>query len=159
MVSDMVEGFRPQAKAKEQNLLFEKIVDRPLLQGDAVQLKQALSNLINNAIKYTPLSGSIHLSLETDNEAVLIHVRDTGYGISAQDLPLIFDRHYRSSDERIKNIEGNGLGLAIVKSIIERHNGTITVKSELGNGSCFRRSHFTCKLGLIPMCKAGNRNV
>ena len=149
-VSDMVEGFRPQANAKEQKLLFEKTSDDFIVRGDAVQLKQALSNLINNAIKYTPFNGSIDLSLEMDSDAVLIHVMDTGYGISAQDLPLIFDRHYRSGDERIKEIEGNGLGLAIVKSVIERHNGKITVQSELGKGSCFTITLPRAHLGQLP---------
>jgi signal transduction histidine kinase len=136
-VSELLDEFRPQAETKEQKLLLEKRADRLMVRGDALQLKQAMRNLVGNAIKYTPAAGSIHLSLETDEEAVTIHVKDSGYGISAEDLPFIFDRFYRASDERIKNIEGNGLGLAIVKSIVERHNGRITVKSELGKGSCF----------------------
>ena len=135
--SDMLDEFQPQAETKKQKLLLEKTSDRPTVQGDALQLKQALRNLIGNAIKYTPIGGSINLSLETDEEAVMIHVKDSGYGISAEDLPFIFDRFYRATDERIRNIEGNGLGLAIVKSIIEKHSGRIGVESKLGKGSCF----------------------
>ena len=136
-VSDIMDEFQPQAETKEQKLLIEKTADHPLIQGDALQLKQALRNLVGNAIKYTPVNGSIHIALETDERDVITYVRDTGFGISAQDLPFIFDRFYRGSDEKIKKNEGNGLGLAIVKSIIERHNGRITVNSELGKGSCF----------------------
>lgn len=108
-----------------------------MVRGDALQLKQALRNLVGNAIKYTPVNGSINISLEKNEEAVIIHIKDNGYGIPAGDLPFIFDRFYRANDERIKNIEGNGLGLAITKSITERHNGRVNVKSEPGKGSCF----------------------
>ena len=136
-VSDILDEFRPQAETKKQKLRLEKRADHSIVQGDALQLKQAMRNLVGNAIKYTPVAGSIHLSFEIDEEAVMIHVKDSGYGISAEDLPFIFDRFYRASDERIKNIEGNGLGLAIVKSIIEKHGGRISVESKPGKGSCF----------------------
>ena len=139
-VSSILDEFQLQLKTKEQKLLIEKIADHPMVQGDALQLKQALRNLVGNAIKYTPVSGSISLSLETNEEAVIIHVKDTGYGISAQDLPFIFDRFYRVRDGAVKDIEGNGLGLAIVKSVIEKHGGQISVESELGKGSCFSLS-------------------
>jgi signal transduction histidine kinase len=136
-VSDMLDEFQSQAEAKEQKLLLEKTAGRPMVRGDALQLKQALRNLVGNAIKYTPVNGSINISLEKNEEAVIIHIKDNGYGIPAGDLPFIFDRFYRANDERIKNIEGNGLGLAITKSITERHNGRVNVKSEPGKGSCF----------------------
>ncbi|MGA7605919.1 MAG: ATP-binding protein, partial [Anaerolineales bacterium] len=136
-VSDILDEFQPQAETKKQKLLLEKTADRLMLRGDALQLKQAMRNLVGNAIKYTPMSGSIHLSLKTDEEAVIIHVKDTGYGISAQDLPFIFDRFYRANDKKIRKIEGNGLGLAIVKSIIDKHGGRISVESKPGKGSCF----------------------
>jgi len=136
-VSDLLDEFGLQAKAKEQKLLLEKTADHLMIRGDALQLKQALRNLVGNAIKYTPVNGSINLSLEADEEAVIIHVKDTGYGISTQDLPFIFDRFYRVRDGAVKDIEGNGLGLAIVKSAIEKHGGQIRVESELGKGSCF----------------------
>ena len=71
---------------------------------------------------------------------ITICVRDTGYGIPADDLPFIFDRFYRVRNEAVKDIEGNGLGLAIVKSIIEKHGGRIGVESEMNKGSCFRIS-------------------
>jgi len=138
LVAEILDEFQPQAKTKEQKLILKKTAGRLIVRGDALQLQQALRNLVGNAIKYTPVRGSIYLSLETDDKTVFIHVRDTGYGISAEDLPFIFDRFYRANnDEKIKKIEGNGLGLAIVKSTIERHNGRINVQSELGKGSCF----------------------
>ena len=136
-VSDILDEFRPQAETKKQKLLQEKTANHSIIRGDALQLKQAMRNLVGNAIKYTPTAGSIQLSLEADEDTVIVHVKDSGYGISAEDLPFIFDRFYRANDVRIKNIEGNGLGLAIVKSIIEKHSGRISVESKPGKGSCF----------------------
>ena len=136
-LSDILSEFQAQAETREQKLMLEKTESHAVVRGDALQLKQAIRNLVGNAIKYTPDSGSIDLSLETDEEAVMIHVKDTGCGISSKDLPFVFDRFYRANDESIKKTEGNGLGLAIVKSVVERHNGRIDVNSEPGKGSCF----------------------
>jgi signal transduction histidine kinase len=137
LVSEILEEFQPQAVVKGQKILLEEGKDLPKVQGDPLQLKQALRNLVGNAIKYTPIGGSINISLETGGDSVVVRVKDTGYGIPAEDLPFIFDRFYRVRNEDVKDIEGNGLGLAIVKSIIEQHGGQISVKSEPGKGSCF----------------------
>jgi signal transduction histidine kinase len=96
-----------------------------------------LRNLAGNAIKYTPAGGSIRITIETDNGTAVIRIRDTGYGIPADDLPFISDRFYRVRNEDVKDIEGNGLGLAIVKSIVEQHGGQASVESRPGEGSCF----------------------
>jgi signal transduction histidine kinase len=140
IVSAMVAEFRLQAEAKNQSLRMEETTDRPQVEGDPQPLQQALRNLINNAIKYTPAGGAIQVGLETSAGQAIIHIKDTGYGIPAKDLPFIFDRFYRVRNEDVKDIEGNGLGLAIVKSIIERHGGQINVKSEQNKGSCFNVS-------------------
>ncbi len=137
LMTEIVDEFQPQAEAKEQSLQLKKAKGQPKIQGDALQLQQALRNLVGNAIKYTPAGGSVDLSVKTDKAKASIYVKDTGHGIPADDLPFIFDRFYRVRNEAVKDIEGNGLGLAIVKSIIEKHGGRISVKSELGNGSCF----------------------
>jgi signal transduction histidine kinase len=137
LIAEIMDEFQPQAEAKGQALRLEKTNDQPKVQGDALQLRQALRNLVGNAIKYTPAAGSVNLSVETDDAVITICVKDTGYGIPADDLPFIFDRFYRVRNEAVKDIEGNGLGLAIVKSIIEKHGGQISVESEPGKGSCF----------------------
>jgi signal transduction histidine kinase/DNA-binding response OmpR family regulator len=137
LIAEITDEFQPQTEAKEQTLRLEKANDQPRVQGDALQLRQALRNLVGNAIKYTPVAGSIDLSVKADDAMVTICVKDTGYGIPADDLPFIFDRFYRVRNEAVRNIEGNGLGLAIVKSIIEKHGGQISVASEPGKGSCF----------------------
>jgi signal transduction histidine kinase len=103
----------------------------------ALQLRQALCNLLGNAIKYTPADGTIKLSVDVKEQHLTVSVKDTGYGIPPEDLPFIFDRFYRSHNRAMKKVDSNGLGLAIVKSIVERHDGSIGVKSEPGKGSCF----------------------
>jgi signal transduction histidine kinase len=137
LAAEIADQFEPQASAKNQTLTLEKSKNQPKIQGDPLQLKQALRNLVGNAIKYTPTHGMVKLSVFMDQQNALIHVKDTGYGIPANDLPHIFDRFYRVHNELVKGIEGNGLGLAIVKSIIERHGGQTSVESKLGEGSCF----------------------
>jgi len=137
LLTEISDEFQPQAEVKEQVLHLEMPKDRFEVLGDALQLQQALRNLVGNAIKYTPTGGSVDLSVETDESKITISVKDTGYGIPADDLPFIFDRFYRVRNEAVKDIEGNGLGLAIVKSIIEKHGGQISVESKIGEGSCF----------------------
>jgi signal transduction histidine kinase len=137
LVSEIADEFQPQAEAKEQTLGIKKAKGQPKVQGDPLQLQQTLRNLVSNAIKYTPPGGAINLAVKMDGNTVVIHVKDTGYGIPAEDLPFIFDRFYRVRNNDVKDIEGNGLGLAIAKSIIEKHGGQISVESKPGKGSCF----------------------
>jgi signal transduction histidine kinase len=132
LVSVTVDEFRFQAGANSQVLQVVEANSRPCVQVDPFQLRQALRNLIGNAIKYTQVGGSIQVGIETSNEVVRVYITDNGYGIPSKDLPFIFDRFYRVHNDDINGIEGNGLGLAIVKSIIEKH-----VVSEPGKGSCF----------------------
>jgi len=131
--------FQPQAEAKRQLLTLEKTETSSSVRGDALQLRQALRNLIGNAIKYTPDGGTVTLSSVNEAGAVCIRIQDTGYGIPVADLPHIFDRFYRVRNNGHDEIEGNGLGLAIVKSMIEGHGGEISVESDglPGKGCCF----------------------
>jgi len=133
----IADEFQPQAEAKRQNLKLEKTATSSNVRGDALQLRQALRNLVGNAIKYTPEGGAV--TLFSDNEAGMVHIniRDTGYGMPASDLQHVFDRFYRVRNNGHDEVEGNGLGLAIVKSTIEGHGGSIRVESEIGKGSCF----------------------
>lgn len=139
ILHEMAEEFRPQAEGKGQILRFEHTGSSSPVMGDALKLRQALRNLIGNAIKYTPEIGTVMLTLEQEPELAKIHIRDTGYGIPAEDLPHLFKRFYRVRNNG-HDIEGNGLGLAIVKGIAEEHGGDVTVTSEIGKGSCFTLS-------------------
>ena len=103
--------------------------------ADRDRLRQALANLVDNAIKYTPRSGRVDVSAAADADAVMIRVADTGRGISAQDLPRIFDRLYRGDESR--TTRGLGLGLSLVRASVEAQGGSVTVKSNPGNGSVF----------------------
>ncbi len=145
LVVEITDEFQPQAVAKGQLLIIDKTVSNAKVWGNALQLHQAMRNLIGNAIKYTPNDGLITVSLKQVVTNILINVKDTGYGIPASDLPHIFDRFYRVRNNGHDEIEGNGLGLAIVKSIAERHGGDISIESKVGEGSCF-----TFSLPLLP---------
>ena len=95
--------------------------------ADRDRLRQALANLVDNAIKYTPRNGRVGVSAADDHDAVVIRVADTGRGISEQDLPRIFDRLYRGDESRATR--GLGLGLSLVRAYVEAQGGTVTVNS------------------------------
>ncbi len=101
------------------------------------RLEQVLTNLIENAIKYTPKGGKIRITWEDRPDHVLLHVVDNGPGIPAREQPRLFERFYRVDRARSRDIEGTGLGLAIVKHIMQRHGGWVMVASDLGKGATF----------------------
>ncbi|PEB81501.1 PAS domain-containing sensor histidine kinase [Bacillus cereus] len=105
--------------------------------GDPSRLKQIFINLINNAIVYTPAGGVVSVELLEDKYNAYIKVSDTGIGISKEEIPRIFERFYRVDKARSRNTGGTGLGLSIVKHLVEAHQGTITVDSEVGEGTTF----------------------
>jgi two-component system phosphate regulon sensor histidine kinase PhoR len=130
-------GFM-QARAKEKNIsLTLKKATLPLINADGKSMEEVFSNLIINAINYTPEGGKITLAGEVNGDFVDISIRDTGYGIPPDELPRIFERFYRVKNDKTRNIVGTGLGLPIVKSIVEAHNGTIKAESKEGGGSTF----------------------
>jgi signal transduction histidine kinase len=108
-----------------------------LIYADPQQLERILLNLISNAVKYTPAGGEVHATVRTEGEQVWIEVRDTGYGIPAEEVDHIFER-FRRVSQLAQKAPGNGLGLAITKALVEEHGGKIFVESEVGRGSLFR---------------------
>ena len=101
--------------------------------ADPVLFGRAISNLVDNAVRFTPDGGRITISLATNAEGAEIVVTDTGCGIAAEHLPRVFDRFYRVDPSR--SSEGTGLGLALVKSIADLHGGSLAVESEIGHGT------------------------
>lgn len=108
------------------------------LRFDRERMVQLLTNLVGNALKFTPRDGAVSVELAEADDAVTIEVRDTGPGITAEELPHIFDRFYRGTNTGEARASGSGLGLAIVRSIVEMHGGEIDVASALGEGTQFR---------------------
>jgi len=107
------------------------------VEGDRARIKQVVVNLLDNAIKYTPPGGSIHLNVRARGGKAILEVVDTGIGIPAGALPHVFDRFFRVDKARSREIGGAGLGLAIVKSICTAHGGRVGVESAEGRGSRF----------------------
>jgi two-component system NtrC family sensor kinase len=125
------------ADLKGQSLRADIAPDLSPVLGSPLRLSQALSNLVNNAIKYTPERGEILVSVAEKEEQILTIVRDSGIGISPADLPYVFDKFYRVQSKETEDITGSGLGLSIVKSIVEKHRGRIWLRSQVGEGSTF----------------------
>ncbi len=114
-----------------------ELIDVNLI-GEIRELQSALSNLVSNAVRYTPAGGRIQVAVDHDGEGHLrIDVRDTGTGIAPEHLPRLTERFYRVDRSRSRESGGTGLGLAIVKHVMQRHGGSLSISSELGQGSCF----------------------
>ncbi|MGQ4389668.1 sensor histidine kinase [Streptomyces sp. SAS_270] len=109
----------------------------PWLDADPVRMRQALGNLVSNAIRHTPADGTITLSTRTDGDHVVLEVADTGTGIAPEDLASVFERFWRAEKSRSRRTGGSGLGLSIVRQLAAAHDGTVTATSEPGVGSVF----------------------
>ncbi|MFI7318255.1 ATP-binding protein [Streptomyces venezuelae] len=109
----------------------------PWVTADPLRLRQAIGNLVSNAVRHTPEGGSVRISCRTTPEAVLIEVADTGTGIAAADLPHVFDRFWRADKSRTRATGGSGLGLSIVRKLVEAHDGAVSAQSVPGKGSLF----------------------
>jgi two-component system, OmpR family, phosphate regulon sensor histidine kinase PhoR len=130
------EEFSSVGNDKNQSLLVEIPEGFPPVFGNPVQLRQAIDNLLDNAVKYTPPEGIIRVHGEVEGNQIILQVIDNGIGIPAVDLPYIFDKFFRASNIS-PLVTGTGLGLAIVKSIVESHAGRVWVESTQDQGSTF----------------------
>jgi two-component system OmpR family sensor kinase/two-component system sensor histidine kinase BaeS len=138
LVKRVVASFEPQATDKRVALVVDTPPSLPRVQADGQRIAQVLTNLLGNALRYTPENGRVDVQLRAEARSVLITVTDTGPGISADDLPHIFDRFYRADKSRSRdprNGGGSGLGLAIARSIVAAHGGRIWAESKTGQGT------------------------
>ena len=136
IVDQAVAALRQAAEVKQHTLAVD-IQPLPTILGNSRRLQQAISNLISNAIKYTPAGGQIGVSARQDGDFVMVQVRDSGIGIAQPDQVRIWDKFYRVESDETFSIVGTGLGLSIVKTVIERHKGRVWVESAPGSGSLF----------------------
>ncbi len=132
-----VELMLPSARDKAVSITTDIASDLPAFSGDRGGVEALFVNLISNAIKYTPKGGKIEITLNQAGKDIRFKVVDNGIGISPEDLERIFERFYRIKTEKTRSISGSGLGLSIVKGIVDAHNGSIHVESEVGNGTTF----------------------
>ncbi|MCK5680934.1 HAMP domain-containing protein [bacterium] len=137
LLDSLLPHFKILAEA-QQIELSSSLVEVDTVFGDQLRLRQLLVNLLTNAIRYTAAGGKVDLTLRNIDSGVEIAVADTGIGIPAEDIPRIFDRFYRADKARSRQYGGSGLGLSIVKSIVNAHEGSITVDSVVGDGSVFK---------------------
>jgi two-component system, OmpR family, Ni(II)-sensor and/or redox sensor kinase NrsS len=137
LVNDLTEEFLELAVAAEVQLTSQIPSVGVYTLGNESQLYRLVSNLIANAIQYTPAGGRVTVSLDTHDRIGIIAVKDTGIGIPAEQQSRIFDRFYRVDGDRSRKTGGTGLGLAIASAIAQKHQARLAVKSELGMGSLF----------------------
>jgi signal transduction histidine kinase len=142
VIEDSVSGMRPIAAAKDISLR-KQVEEAVVVHGDPARLRQVLTNLLTNAIKFTPPGGVIETRLSHDASFAVIEVTDTGEGISPEFLPYVFQQRAQATERRFA---GLGLGLAIVKHIIELHHGSVEVRSE-GEG---KGATFTVRIPCTP---------
>jgi len=144
LIVELIESQSPMCEYKKISIRFlDKREKKNLVEGDRQLLEIAFSNLIGNAVKYTPENGIIEVDLRNDENNMIVDIIDSGIGIPDQDVKSVFNQFYRASNLKNKKTEGTGLGLSVVKEIIDQHNGSITVESpsKLAKpgtpGSCF----------------------
>ena len=137
LIKGQIAFYRDQADTKSIHLTTKETKKELWMMGNRINMEEVVSNLISNAIRYSPNGGKITAWADEKNDCAKIAVSDTGLGIPQNELEHIFDRFFRVKNEKTRHINGTGLGLAIVKSIVEAHHGTIEVESQVDKGTCF----------------------
>jgi PAS domain S-box-containing protein len=137
LVRQLVADQQPLAGRRNQTLVMQECPDLPNIQADPLKLSRAVTNLVMNALNYTPEEGTVSVGVRREDRYLVIDVRDNGIGISREDQEMIFERFYRVDKARSSATGGTGLGLSITRRIVEAHRGRITVESMPGAGSLF----------------------
>ena len=139
LLKDVITSFSGRAEEAGIQLLIETPDNKEgmTVEGDWQRLDQVIGNLVANALRYTPEGGEIMLSAERDGDSILVKIRDSGEGISEEDLPFVFDRFWKGDKSRSRASGGSGLGLAIARQLMTAHGGAISVESQKGEGTTF----------------------
>lgn len=140
LLERVIDAMYPMAMARGIELSLEADGFAPVVEGDSKQLERVFMNIVDNAVKFTPSQGSVRLTLEEalsddGDPIVLVRTIDTGMGIPAKEIPLLFTRFFRASNAHSQAVRGTGLGLAIVKNLVAAHGGDIAVTSPAGEGT------------------------
>lgn len=143
-------------KTKGINFIFDTEVEELVLACDAERIQRVLLNLFSNSVKFTQTGGEVFVNMAIRDNFVQISVKDTGMGISKDKLQLIFERFIQVDRSLTRLQEGSGIGLSLVKSLVELHKGTISVESELNNGSTFIVSLPIYTLNEENVCRLSN---
>ena len=138
VVREAINIYQPVARGKRIRLVERDGVRLPPVAADRALIMQALANLVDNAIKYSPERTSVTLTTALEADAVRLTVEDRGYGIPPEDQERVWEKFYRvARDGRIKEEESTGLGLSFVREVVEQHGGSVSLESEVGHGSRF----------------------
>jgi signal transduction histidine kinase len=140
VLKDMIDLLRVRAQGQGITLNLERPPDLPPVLADRRSMEEVFTNLVSNAINYSPDGGNVRLTAVSHGDYVEVRVSDQGIGIEPEEIPKIFDKFYRVKHPKTRQVIGTGLGLALVKGIVEAHRGTVTVESRLGVGTTFRVS-------------------
>lgn len=136
-IPGIVDSVRHLSEVKNLRLVSDVEEDSVLVEADPDRMEKVLLNLLSNAVKFTPSGGKIILRIRSKNERALIEVEDDGIGIADEDLPHIFKRFHQVDGATTRNFQGVGIGLALARDLVEKHEGSLTAKSEPGKGTTF----------------------
>jgi len=137
IVEETLSALETTIRKQNLTITLDPSVDEIEIYGDPDLLRHAFTNLVGNAVKYNRQGGTVRLAVYDEGPYIRVDVTDTGIGIEAKALPLVFERFFRADAREVKRLEGTGLGLAIVRTAVEKHGGRVAVQSHLGQGSTF----------------------
>jgi two-component system phosphate regulon sensor histidine kinase PhoR len=135
-LSAVLSGQEGDDQGPVHQLIFDRTPDMALL-GTRSELLSAMSNLVSNAVRYTPAGGTVRVQWSRSPDGAMFSVTDTGPGIAPEHLPRLSERFYRVDRSRSRETGGTGLGLAIAKHVVQRHGGELRIESQVGKGSTF----------------------
>ncbi len=137
LIRKIVENYQLQLKEKEAKVVLQLNAKNDMLVADEVHFSNLLSNLIDNAIKYSKDNLEIKITTHSTNKYIVIMIEDNGIGMSKETMKRVFEKFYRAHTGNVHNVKGFGLGMSYVKTVIDAHKGKIRVDSTLGKGTTF----------------------